>query len=116
MIYLNQNNIKSAFVSCIKHDKVKVLIVSEYRKMIQEVHRELDRLIYRYDNKIKTVHMNDTKYDIKFENGSLIKTLVLSNCFKGERFHLILVDEQINRNVRRVVLKSMEDNKKREIL
>lgn len=116
MIYLNNKSIESAFISCIKHDKIKVLIVSEYRKMIQEVHRELDRLIYRYGNKIKTVLMNDTKYNIKFENGSLIKTLVLSNCFKGERFHLILVDEQINRNVRRVVLKPMEDNKKREIL
>ena len=84
-------------------------------KMIQEVHRELDRLIYRYGNKVKTVLMNDTKYNIKFENGSLIKTLVLSDCFKGERFHLILVDEQIDKNVYRVILKPMEYNNKRKI-
>lgn len=116
MIYLNNKSIESAFLSCIKHNKIKVLIVSEYHKMIQEVHRELDKLIYRYDNNIKTVLMNDTKYDIKFKNGSLIKTLILSDRFKGERFHLILVDEKIDKNVCRVVLKPMEDNKKREIL
>lgn len=116
MIYLNNKNIESAFISCIKHNKIKVLIVSEYHKMIQEVHRELDKLIYRYDNNIKTVLMNDTKYDIKFKNGSLIKTLILSDCFKGERFNIILVDEQMDKNVYRVILKPMEDNKKREIL
>ena len=107
---------ESAFLSCIKHNKIKVLIVSGYYKKIQEVHKELDKLIYRYNNKIKTVLMNDTKYDIKFKNGSLIKTLILSDCIKGERFHIILVDEQIDKNIYRVLLKPMEDNKKREIL
>ena len=115
MIYLNNKNIESAFISCIKHNKIKVLIVSECRKKIQEVHRKLDKLIYRYNNKIKTALMNDTKYDIKFKNGSLIKTLILSDCFKWERFNIILVDEQMDKNVYRVILKPMEDNKKREI-
>lgn len=109
MIYLNNKNIESAFISCTKHNKIKVLIVSEYYKTIQEVHKELNRLIYRYDNKIKTVLMNDTKYDIKFKNGSLIKTLILSDCFKGERFHIILVDEQMDKNIYRVVLRPMEN-------
>lgn len=116
MIYLNNKSMESAFLSCIKHNKIKVLIVSEYYKKIQKVHKELDKLIYRYDNKIKTVFMNDTKYDIKFKNGSLIKTLILFDCFKGERFHIILVDEQMDKNRYRVVLKPMEDNKKQEIL
>ena len=109
MIYLNNKSMESAFLSCIKHNKIKVLIVSEYHKKIQEVHKELNRLIYRYDNKIKTVLMNDTKYDIKFKNGSLIKTLILSDCFKGERFHIILVDEQMDKNIYRVVLRPMEN-------
>ena len=116
MIYLNNKSMESAFLSCIKHDKIKVLIVSEYCKKIQEVHRKLDKLIYRYNNKIKTALMIQNMYDIKFKNGSLIKTLILSDRFKGERFHLILVDEKIDKNVCRVVLKPMEDNKKREIL
>jgi hypothetical protein len=105
MIYLNEDAIKYAISICKSKQNYKVGIVINTIK-IDYVKSILLDLLKDEDCHIRRNGGNFIQ--VQFNNGSLIRSIPASNNARGFRVHLLIIDDDVDRNIVNVVFKPLQ--------
>ena len=107
MVYLREHSLQYAISFCQLKDHYKVYI-AVFRK--QDVKKQFSKIInLKNKNIIDCIFLNNERYClIKFINGSVIKISNINESCRGQRCHLLIVDERIKKDVIEKVLMPYE--------
>lgn len=107
MLYLSSDDeLQYAVLKCLNNAGFKVIIAfdtSARRNSALDTMRRM--LADRNDCRIRSNHR---EFQIEFQNGSYLRSVVASQNARGHRSHLLIIDDAIDRNIVNEVLRPYE--------
>lgn len=108
MICLTQSALIYATNICEELAGYKVCIVVPSKKMSDNC---VDIIRTNMKSDFMKIRNINTEHMISFDNGSYINICIATDCFKGMRTNLLIVDKDIDKELINCVYKPMEINK-----
>lgn len=98
MIVMSNSALKYAIDVCRERDNYKIGVVP-YSTAQAEAIIETLKISYQNDNDLRLVNkVSFDGFQMQFNNGSLIRIIPSSYTARGNRFHLIIADNLVDRN------------------
>lgn len=107
MLYLSDEAIEYAVKKCRRTDAYEVAVAVSNGRTRQNLEYILRDLLA--DRNDFNVSRNGGYLQVRFTNGSHIRVLPATDSARGYRFHLLIVDENINDNILNEVLRPREN-------
>ena len=121
MIYLSESAIQYAFMLCLEKERYIINIAMATKEKVEIWFSKFNKLIESNAGAIrKSISIRSGYGSIEFTNGSSIRMFrmfrVNESLCRGKRCHLLIVDEQIEKDIINTVLKPYETLNYRETI
>lgn len=112
MIYLSESAIQYAFMLCLEKERYIINIAMVTKEKVEICISKFNKLIESNADEVRgtiSISMRPGYGSIEFANGSLISMFRVNESLgRGKRCHLLIVDEQIEKDIINTVLKPYE--------
>ena len=118
MIYLSESAIQYAFMLCLEKERYIINIAMVTKEKVEIWFSKFNKLIESNAGAVrKSISIRSGYGSIEFTNGSSISMFRVNESLgRGKRCHLLIVDEQIEKDIINTVLKPYETLSYRETI
>lgn len=106
MIALSESALRYAVDICRERSDYKVGIVPYDTYEMRDIVEDISSLLKK-ESSLEHIRNNGWNYYVEFPNGSILKIIRPTNSARGHRFHLVVINRFLDREVRDI-LKSVE--------